>query len=443
MSSSKTGLPIALPDFFRRASLSFLMRFGGLFFQFVGSILIARMLGAQEYGAFTYAATWAVFVGTFLPLGLGELSIRELPTYLTQKKFANINGYFVTALSTIIITGSVAGILLAVLEKTEVLVLFPGWQLVTIYALVHAFVLLVSNGLNGFQRILTSQLLETVFRQGLYLFLIGIILALGYSLTPTGVFQLSLLSALPALAIMVVVLAKMRRRNGIGRAKYEFELGTWFTGAIPLLMTTVASRLQLDLDVLMVGSILGNFDVGIYRAAARGAILVTIANMVAIQLVGPMLSRALAAGNKPEAQRLLSQAAIVSFLTGMPIILVLGFGSSLYLGLFGAEFLGAATSLKFLLIGQATIVLAGPDAILLIMLRKEKLVLAVTTLGLATNFGMNLALITPYGIKGAAIASLVSMAITRLVMVTFILRTTGFDPTLVTPIKKFFRKFHN
>lgn len=441
MSFRKIGWPRALPEFFRKASLSFLMRFGGLFIQFLGSILVARLLGAQQYGAFTYAATWAVFLGLLLPFGLGELSIRELPTYLTKKKMGLLTGYLINVLVTILVTGSIAAVVLSQLEQREILVLAPGWKLVAVFAVIHGIVLSVSSALNGFQRILTSQFLETIVRQVLYLSLLGLVLLLGYNLTPERVFQLSLFAALPTLLIMFVVLIRMRRREGGAGTRPEFQLGIWFAGSLPLLMTELANRLQLDLDVLMIGGLLGDFEVGIYRAAARGAILVTIANMIAIQLVGPMLSRALANNNKQEAQRLLSQAAMVSFITGSTIILAFGIGAPVYLSLFGPEFIQASTSLRLLLIGQATIVLAGADAILLIMLHKEKFVLVVTAIGVALNFGLNITLIKSLGIEGAAIASLVSMALIRLTLVTYIVRRTGFDPTIFTPLRQYFRRF--
>ncbi len=163
--------------------------------------------------------------------------------------------------------------------------------------------------------------------------------------------------------------------------------------------------------------------------------------MIAIQLVGPMLSRALAKNDKQEAQRLLSQASLVSFLTGSAIILFFGIGAPFYLSLFGPEFTQASTSLRLLLIGQATIILAGADAILLIMLRKEKFVLIIASLGVALNFGLNMTLIPTLGIEGAAIASLISMALVRLTLVTYIVRRTGFDPTVFTPFRRYFRRF--
>ena len=418
------------PEFFRKASVSFLLRFGGLALQFLGAVLVARLLGAERYGVFTYASTWAVFVGTLLPLGLDALSVRELPAYLVRHRHGLVNGYMLTVLGTIAVTSVLAGYIILRLNRADILDILAGIEIVVAYSVIHALILSASNGLNAYQRILTSQFLETIVRQVIYLSLIGLTLLVGFELTARRAFELTMIAALPVLGAMLFLLNRMRLSHHAGGARPEFELPVWFAGAMPLLVTALANRLQHDLDVLMVGGMLGHFEVGIYRAAARAAVLVTIANMVALQLVGPMLSRAISRGDPPEAQRLLSQAATVSFLPGVPILLVFGFGASLYLGLYGAEFVQASASLRILMLGQASIVLAGADAVLLIMLRKERLILLVTGLGVGMNFGLNLALIPLFGIEGAATASMISMIVVRLTLVSYILRSTGYDPTI-------------
>ena len=417
-------------DFWAKAFLSFTMRFGGLAFQFVGAIIVARILGAEGFGAFTYATTWAIFIGMMLALGLGELSIREIPGYLARKTSGPILGFLLTLGITVSITGLIAVVGFSWAETSGILILAPGWKLVAAMAVVHAVVLSLSHILNGFQRILTTQFLETIVRQAIYLSLILLAVWAGTELTPGRVVSLSIFAAFPIFCIMLIVAIRAWQNQELAAAKPEFHLNLWMAGALPVFMTSFANRLQLDLDVLMVGAMLTDYDVGIYRAAARGAMLISIANMIALQIVGPMLSRALAEGQKEEAQRLLRQAAIVSFAAGIPIIFALAVGANIYLGLFGPEFLAARTSLWILLASQATIVLAGADAILLVMLRRERLVMIVTTIGVAMNFGLNYWLIQRWGIEGAAVGSLISMAFVRCVLVTSILRTTRFNTTI-------------
>lgn len=425
------------PEFFQKAFLSFSMRFGGLFIQFLASIVVARLLGAEGYGAYTYAMTWAVLVGMLLPLGLGDLSIRELPGFVARGEGGRVSGYLLMTVVTIAVCGALVAGVFAFLEWREILVLRPGWKLVSAMAVLHALVLTTSHLLNGFQRILTSQFLETIFRTVVYLLLIGFVLLIGLQLTPVGIYKLSIVAAMVALAFMIAVLASAFQRDAGGRTELVVEYRAWIAGAIPLVMTTLANRLQLDLDVLMVGSMMGEYEVGLYRAAARGAALVSVANMVSLQLVAPMLSRALARQDHQEAQRLLSHAAIVSLLSGAPIIALFGIGATFYLHLYGSEFTAASSALHLLLVGQAAIILAGPDAILLIMLKREKTVLLVSAIGVTANFTLNYLLIPYLGMNGAALASMISMAFVRLALVVAILRSTGFNTTVLPALRAF------
>lgn len=434
------GLLRSPPAFFKKAALSFTMRFGGLLIQFVGSIIVARLLGAEGFGAYALASTWAVFVGMMIPLGLGELSIRELPAYLAHGHKTKVLGYLAMLLLTILVMGGLIAIAFALLERWDILVLSPGWGLVALLAVVQGLILSTSHTLNGFQRILTSQLLESFARQIVYLLLIFAAVGLGIMLSPTRLFVITLAAAIPMLIIMLWVLSKEWAKQEGQTGKPEFQTKIWFAGALPLLMTAFANRLQLDLDVLMVGAMLGDFEVGIYRAAARGAILVSISNMIALQLVGPMLSRALAKDDQDTAQSLLFQAALVSFATGTAICLIFGFGATYYLGLYGPEFTEATAALRILLVGQATIALAGADTILLIMLHRERLVMIVTTIGVIMNFVLNYVLIQHYGIVGAAIASFLSMAFVRITLVTIILRSTRFNTTIAYLFTRGFRR---
>ncbi len=425
-----------LSSFFRKASISFVMRFGGLALQFAGSILFARVLGLEQFGAYTFAMAWTTLFGLMLPLGLGDLSVRELPGYMARKQLGPLKGFLITAISVPLITGAILALVLSQLERYGLLVLRPGWQLVALFAVLHGLILTVSNALNGFGRILTSQFLETIARPSLYLTLVGLGVLVGFELSALHVYQIMLIAAVPILLTMAIVLGRMFVRTGALEVKPEYRLGAWFAGALPLLMTTMANRMQLQLGILMVGMILGEAESGIYRVAARGAMLITFANMIAIQLVGPMLARATAEENREKAQDLLSQAAIVSFFAGFPIALVLGLGSFYYLGLYGHDFRAGELTLRILVITQLSFVFAGPTDVLLVMLRRERIVFALTTTGVVLNVLLNLLLIPWIGLEGAAISSLLSTLSIRAFLLGYVIRKTGFDTTLRRPIRR-------
>ena len=425
----------ATPELVWKAVVSFGFRFGGLAAQFVGSIIIARQLGAESFGAYAYAFTWATLFGMVLSLGMADLSVREIPAFLANRETGALRQYLTVMLGTVLVLGGAAAAVLFWFEQGDVLSLAPGWQLVAAVALLHGLALAASKSLSGFQRIVLSQFLDTVLRPGLYLLAIAAAILLGVTLDPASLFRISILVTLPALLFMGYVLIRSYRAATTDDFAPRARGVYWFGAALPLLMTSFTGLLQTDLDVLMVGAILGDFEVGVYRAAARAAVLATIANVIAIQVLGPMLSRAMARKDMAEAQRLLTQAALVSAGLGLTICAVFGIGASFYLGIYGPEFVVARPALQLLLVGQVLSILCGGVGMLLIMLKRERLVLMINLLALALNLGLNLLLIGPFGIIGAAIATVVSLVTLKIIMLVVIARSTDFDPTIWRPLR--------
>jgi O-antigen/teichoic acid export membrane protein len=421
-------------EFFLRAGASFALRFTGILLQFIGAIVVARILGAEQYGAFTFAFVIATLLGVGLSLGLSELAVRELPTFLARGDSRVLRIYIATLVMTLIGAAALVGAVLAALEQIGILNLEPGWELVSIMVLLHGAVLAFSGVLNSFNRLLASQFLETIVRQLLYLFLIAGLVLLGFSVTPALLFEIAILAVLPVLLAMAWLTRVEFRKLPVGPLTEAPSRLLWFGAALPLFLTKIVNLALLDMDVLMIGFMLGDYDVGLYRAAARGAMLVSMANMIALQLVGPMLSRAIAEGRDADVQRYLDQAAVTSLALGGSICLGLGLAGPFYLSLFGSEFAGAVTSLRILLVCQLFIVIAGADAVLLVMLRRERTVLFITASALVANLLLNLLLIPIWGMEGAAVASLIAMAIVRVSLVLLIRRTTRYDTTAIPAI---------
>jgi O-antigen/teichoic acid export membrane protein len=367
--------------------------------------------------------------------------VRELPSFLARGDSRALRLYVATLMMTLVGAAAIVGVVLAVLEGYRILVFEPGWPLVAIMVLLQGAVLGFSGVLNSFNRLLASQFLESIVRQILYLLLIAGVVLLGFTLTPALLFEIAILAVLPALFAMAWLTRLEFRKLPEGPLTEPPSRLVWFGAAFPLFLTTFVNLALLDMDVLMIGLMLGDYEVGLYRAAARGAMLVSIANMIALQLVGPMLSRAISEGRDLEAQRFLDQAAVTSLALGGSICLVLGLAAPFYLSLFGSEFTGAVTALRILLVCQFLIVLAGADAVLLIMLRRERTVLLLTATALLANLILNLSLIPIWGMEGAAVASLIAMAIVRLSLLLVIRRTTRYHTTALPAIRLRFARW--
>jgi len=429
--------PKPMSSFRRRVSGNFGIRIAGLGLQFLGSVVIARLLGVEAFGVYTYAFTCVVITGILMSLGMEQLSVRELPRFVVRKQTGLLCGFLTLQFGLIL---TLCGIVAAVLFWLEgsgrlVLPIAAGWLVAGIA--VHALILNVSALLAGFQRVVQSQLMETLLRQVVFLSVLGLAIYLGVELGAAEVFGLSVMVGMAVLMCMILLARRALAElpaGGAGQGGRHFTPKLWLTASLPLLVMTFASQMQTNLDVLMIGVLAESADVGRYRAASRGADLMLIANSVAMQVLGPMLSRTLAGEDQDaahvEGQRLITQGAQLAALLGGGICVVLGLGANLYMGLFGADFLPAAPVLRVLVVAQMLGILCGPVVVILITLGHERLVLMVSLAALVVNLTLNLTLIPIYGMMGAACATFIAVLFFKGVLMICVLRVSGFDPTL-------------
>lgn len=430
----------SLPPIVRKATVYVPLRAGGLLLQFVTSIVVARAVGAEMFGAYTYAFVWAVLIGSFLTLGLEQLTVREVPYYLERGETGRLVGFVGTTIATLLVMAALAGVILAWLEAQGLVTLAPGWLLVALLALVHAAILAFASFMTGLHYITTAQVTEAIPRGLIFLGLIAGIIWAGGALDPTRLFQLSVASAILPLAVMIWITWGAARHRIGALPRPEFATRHWYVASIPVAISALSQLARENTDILMIGAMLGDFETGIYRAAARGAFLASFASLIAIRVLGPMLSRAVAAEDRAEARQLLAYAAAFSAVLGLGVCGGLALLTDLYLSLFGPDFLAAGGAMRILLLGRAFDVLTAAAALVLIINHRERLVLWANLGGLAANIALNYWLIALIGIEGAAIgASLTTVAVNGTMLVAA-LRVTGLDPTVIGALRLYREK---
>lgn len=399
--------------------------------QLATSIILARLLGAGEFGAFSYAFVWAALIGLFLPAGLGHLGMRELPKYISDQDSASLFGLLIAIFGTIAATGLIVGGALWALQNLEVLMLAPGWVLVTIVAMAHALSLCFADVLGAFQKILTAQVMESLPRQALFLVLVVLAVLTGIQLSPSSAFLFFFLGSIPALLLSsFIVLREIKQSVGIGW-KPKLQLRDWYVAGLPMALTGFAAFLTINLDILMVGSLLGDVDTGLYRAAARAATLVATFQVLIIRVLGPMLSRVISQDDHVSAQQLLAYSAGFSTCVGLVFCILLILVADPYLGLFGPEFIAGTPAMILLVIVQTMILPLGAVALLALLLGYERLVFWVNLGGLALNAVLNWFLIQTIGIEGAALATGVTLLSINGSLLVFMRSRTKLDPTIL------------
>jgi O-antigen/teichoic acid export membrane protein len=203
----------------------------------------------------------------------------------------------------------------------------------------------------------------------------------------------------------------------------------WLGAALPVLLDGVAYQFQANLGVLMLGSQADEAAVAALRVASRAVELVLLINVISMQVLGPMLSAALAREAYDEAQRFVSQSALVAAGLGLAIYAALGVWGEAYLDLFGPGFEEGLAALRILIVAHALSMVAGPTSIMLMMLNRQRLALALTLASLGLNYVLSVLLIPPLGLEGAAIAAAASWVFLKALQLAAILLLSPLDPT--------------
>ena len=418
--------------FMRRATGTFGIRIVSLAMQFAGSIMIARLLGVAAFGVYAYAFTWVVIVGLMLSLGVSQLATRELPRFIALGQGAAFRRFVALLFGLIIGIGGLCAGLLMGLERAGYVDVAVGWHWLALGIVVHGLILGLAAVLQSLQQVVKSQVIETLLRQGLFLLALGLVFVWGASPSASDIFRLSVMLSIPVLGVMVWVTSRaVRAITWTGTQVTDaVSRRIWMVSALPLLVMLFASQMQTNLDVLLIGALADADDVGRYRTASRGADLMFIATGIAIQVLGPMLAHTLAQGNRDEGQALITQSTVIATLLGGVIFVAMCVGARFYLGLFGPDFVSGAPILRILVSAQMIGILCGPVTVILVTLGHERLVLLVSVGVLVLNLCLNLILIPVYGPIGAAWATFIAVITLQAVLMVFVIKRSGFDPTL-------------
>src|SRR5689334_25248948 len=77
----------------RGALAAFIIRIASAGIAFLSQIVLARWLGAFEFGLFSYAWIWVTVLGTISTLGFAVSVARCLPEYASRGETARIRGF--------------------------------------------------------------------------------------------------------------------------------------------------------------------------------------------------------------------------------------------------------------------------------------------------------------------------------------------------------------
>jgi O-antigen/teichoic acid export membrane protein len=387
--------------------------------QLVLFVLIARWLGAEGVGQYTYALSVVLLIGVLSDLGISQYVVSQVAAtgqgsdwYLSHT-FTLRLGLSLAGLGLVFILG----FLLPFSESSRTLLYLLG---------VGQFLVNVTLGWRWL-----FQAKQKLQYEALLIFVSGLVYSLGGLALLSWKKQIVWIGVsyfLSGLAFFGVCYWVIRTRFSTGSLK--IDLSAWkqiLSGAFPMTLTIIFVSIYLNADTILLAHFKGETAAGIYNASNR----LTQQLRLIPALVGPAFMPALAQLAAFDPARLLSllrKGLFYLFTLFLPVAILISFAASDIVHLlYGKRFADSASVLLPQIWSALFMILYAFIFNALMALKKFKTLAFLSGGGALVNLTLNLILIPSFSFQGSAYAIFVSEFVVLTGTILALQRQTDFQ----------------
>jgi polysaccharide transporter, PST family len=367
-------------------------------------VWVARYLGVERFGLFSYATAFVALFTTLSTLGLPALVIRTI-THAPEQRAAILGTTFWLQVWAGIATLVLAVGSMVVLRPTDRLML----SLVAVLASVAIFQAFDTIDL-WFQSQVQSK--YTVLAKNAAFLIMAIVkVGLINLQAPLLAFALATLAE-AMLGAVGLILIYHRQGGAMTRWQWRLPIARKLLGeSWPLILSGFTIMIYMKVDQIMLGAMVGDQAVGIYTAATRISEVWYFIPTAIASSMAPGIYAAKKAADESLYYRRIAQSLQVLSLIAIVIAVPMTFASgAIITGLFGPDYAAAGPILAihiwaawFVFTGVGTSSWFIAEGLIHLSFRR-------TLMGAVINIGLNVVLIPAYGGVGAAIATVIAQA---------------------------------
>ena len=431
------GLIAGSVHLLRRAGIVLFVQVLGAGLAYGLQVLLARLLGASDFGIYTYVFVWVTFVSLIAGLGFPAASVRFLPVYRVKEDWPRILG-FVRSSSKITLVSAVAIALLGAVgaELLHVAGLVARPSVIVIGALIVpalAGSMLYTEIARADNRVVMAFVPPQIVRPALIGASAAALFLLNGTLSASSALIATLVSAY-AVLVFQYIFTKHLFNVPTADGRQVVELREWFNVGVNLLVVSVFITTLMQVDIIIVGGFLGARDAGIYAAASKTATLVAFVIMAVNAAAAPQFASLWSLGRVDELQQLVTKLAGLIFWPSLAIAVGIAALAAPLLSLFGSEFQAARPALLVLLVGQVINAAAGSVGYLLTLTGHHRE--ATRALGISAVACIMLAVLGVWtlGMVGAALGSTVGFLLWNGSLYWLVVRKLGIYPSVLTTL---------
>lgn len=376
---------------------------------FVG-IWVARYLGPEQFGLFSYILAFTALFGGIAKLGLDGIMVRELVNHPENRNTYLGTAFWLKVIGAFIVIGFIA-----------VIVPFTSNDSTT-----NLFIFIIAAGL-VFQSV---EVVEFYFQSQVLAKIVSIckviqlslssILKIYLVLTEAELFWFVLVTAFDALSLAIsYFIAYKLRKNPAFYNHFDLNIAKQLLkDSWPLILSAIAVIIYMRIDQIMIKEMLGVYEVGIYSAAIR---LIEATYFIPAIIVASLFPSIISVKNKSEGLYLsrIRRLYFVFVWTAILLSFVLFIVSDYLINLlFGIEYLDSVRVLEIASLLILPIFISALHGKWLIVEGLQKFTIYYSLLAVFANIIFNFIFIPKYGVVGAVYASLLSQLVPYSILLT-------------------------
>lgn len=400
---------------------------------FLISIQLVAVLGASQFGIYAFILTLANTVAMFVLFGFPQVLTRQLSVYLEWEQGDLIRGLL--RFSTLVLGGTtLLSILVWLLGCKLYCPPAPDPTAATAWiglALIPLVVLLGAQQaiMRGMDRVIDAIWPVMLLQPALFLGALTWARSGRHPAQAANAMTWLVLTDLAAALALAVLFWRSHPLCGRERRRPSYTHGAWVRSLLPFFLLGGLNILMQRTDILVLGVFRTHAEVARYAIASQLAMVLFLPEAIVNTSIEPRIAAAFSRKQTKLLQKLYADCALwTAGLALLGLLILAMFGRLVLIKLFGPEFVSAYPAMLILASGYVINVAFGSSGSFLSMAGHEKMTLLGTATATGLNVVLNLLLVPSFGLGGAAVATFVSLVVTKLVYAVLLFRTLHILP---------------
>ena len=409
-----------------------MLRASGALIQFVFNVFLARLLGANGLGLYSLALIISTLSSCMARWGIDQAMIKICAVKAQEGQWQGVRIALVKGCQFVLLIGSLMSLAFWFAAPTladkvfdDLALTFPI-RIMSLSIAPFSLLNVIAESLRGLKKIIHSTFLQAVCVPlfSCILFGISVLSRVTISAALFAYLLATVITLLIGLSVWNKTVPSENEVDGHG----DVSIREILVLSVPMGWATVMVMIMGMADSIILGIFATSEEIGIYSAALRLSMLVTISLLAVNSIAAPKIATLYKLNALRDLEKLSQRANVMMVIIASPLLVLYFVLPSTIMSIFGIEFRQGGSILTILAIGQVITMMLGSVGTLLLMTEYEKVMKWINVAAATSNIGLSFILVPIWGAIGAAWANTTSLIILNVLALIMVWKLLQLSP---------------